>query len=100
MLLQLALPAMSLAFSPVLRAPIRCAAGRAPIRCAAAASAAHVDELAALATKYDAFLLDQFGVIHDGKTAYDGAVEAVTALQRMGKKQAHTWCTPTPCTFP
>lgn len=31
-------------------------------------------------------LLDQFGVIHDGKTAYDGAVEAVRAVQRMGKK--------------
>ena len=31
-----------------------------------------------LADQYDAFLLDQFGVIHDGKTAYDGAVEAVS----------------------
>eukprot|EP00965_Chrysotila_dentata_P034714 1155725-Pleurochrysis_carterae.AAC.3 len=28
----------------------------------------------------------QFGVIHDGKNAYEGAVEAVQALQRKGKK--------------
>lgn len=38
------------------------------------------------ADQYDAFLLDQFGVIHDGKTAYEGSVEAVTTLQKMGKK--------------
>ncbi len=39
-----------------------------------------------LAEQYDAFLLDQFGVIHDGKDAYAGAVEAVSELQRLGKK--------------
>lgn len=39
-----------------------------------------------LADEYDAFLLDQFGVIHDGKTAYEGAVDAVCELQRRGKK--------------
>ena len=39
-----------------------------------------------LADQYDAFLLDQFGVIHDGKTAYEGAVEAVSELQRRKKK--------------
>mmetsp|Transcript_11934 Transcript_11934/g.20135 ORF Transcript_11934/g.20135 Transcript_11934/m.20135 type:complete len:367 (-) Transcript_11934:197-1297(-) len=39
-----------------------------------------------LAVEYDAFLLDQFGVIHDGKTAYPGSVDAVTYLQRLGKK--------------
>ena len=30
--------------------------------------------LLALAERYDVFLLDQFGVIHDGKNAYEGAV--------------------------
>ena len=39
-----------------------------------------------LADQYDAFLLDQFGVIHDGKTAYEGAVEAVNELLRRKKK--------------
>lgn len=42
--------------------------------------------LAELASAYDAFLLDQFGVIHDGKVAYDGAVEAVAAVQARGTK--------------
>ena len=42
--------------------------------------------LSEVAQQYDAFLLDQFGVIHDGKTAYDGAVAAVSELQRAGKK--------------
>jgi len=39
-----------------------------------------------LVEQYDALLLDQFGVIHDGKVAYAGAVDAVRAVQRMGKK--------------
>lgn len=39
-----------------------------------------------LVDQYDAFLLDQFGVIHDGKRAYPGAVDAVSLLQRSGKK--------------
>lgn len=39
-----------------------------------------------LVDMYDVFLLDQFGVIHDGTTAYDGAVDAVSRLQRAGKK--------------
>ena len=42
--------------------------------------------LSDVAESYDALLLDQFGVIHDGSVAYEGAVEAVSALQRAGKK--------------
>ena len=42
--------------------------------------------LLATAENYDALLLDQFGVIHDGKAAYDGAVAAVRAVQQLGKK--------------
>jgi hypothetical protein len=50
------------------------------------ASATPLASLLELADQYDAFLLDQFGVIHDGKTAYEGAVEAVSELQRRKKK--------------
>lgn len=41
--------------------------------------------LRAIADDYDAFFLDQFGVVHDGMRAYDGAAEAVSALAAMGK---------------
>jgi len=54
--------------------------------CNACMSSLAISSLDQIADKYDAFLLDQFGVIHDGKVAYEGAVEAVTRLQRMGKK--------------
>ncbi|RWC53841.1 MAG: TIGR01459 family HAD-type hydrolase [Mesorhizobium sp.] len=39
----------------------------------------------ALAERYDVFLLDQFGVLHDGQQPYAGAVEALSALKRAGK---------------
>ena len=42
--------------------------------------------LEALAERYDAFLIDQFGVIHDGAQAYEGAVDAMSYLQRRGRK--------------
>jgi len=51
------------------------AAGRSP-----------VVDLAELCDKYDAFLLDQFGVVHDGKTCYAGSAECVRALQAAGKR--------------
>lgn len=35
---------------------------------------------------YDAFILDQFGVLHNGVEALDGAVEAVTHLHEKRKK--------------
>lgn len=31
-------------------------------------------------------LLDQFGVLHDGKNAYPDAIEAVSKLARQGRK--------------
>ena len=49
-------------------------------------SAAKLGSLLNVCEKYDCLLLDQFGVIHDGTTAYDGAVSAVSELQRRGKK--------------
>lgn len=36
---------------------------------------------------YDALLLDQFGVLHDGATAYTGAAAAVRHLQRTARKR-------------
>ncbi|CAM9165842.1 unnamed protein product, partial [Phaeothamnion confervicola] len=36
--------------------------------------------------KYDAFLIDQWGVMHDGTRAYAGAVECVARLALLGKK--------------
>ena len=57
-------------------------------RCAMSSKAAacQLSSLLEVAEQYDCLLLDQFGVIHDGATAYEGAVEAVTELQRRGKK--------------
>ncbi|KAJ8614521.1 hypothetical protein CTAYLR_000800 [Chrysophaeum taylorii] len=36
--------------------------------------------------RYDAFLLDQFGVVHDGKRCYVGSAECVRFLQAAGKR--------------
>ncbi|MBL8672795.1 MAG: TIGR01459 family HAD-type hydrolase [Alphaproteobacteria bacterium] len=44
-----------------------------------------VQGVSALADRYDAFLLDQFGVLHDGTTPYDGVVPCLQALQARGK---------------
>ena len=35
--------------------------------------------------RYDAVLLDQFGVLHDGETAFDGSVHAVNQIKSLGK---------------
>ena len=43
------------------------------------------DRLRDIAERYDAFFLDQFGVVHDGTAAYPGAPEAVAALAGLGK---------------
>lgn len=39
-----------------------------------------------LADRFDTFILDQFGVLHDGATPYPGAVEALVALKAAGKR--------------
>ncbi len=41
--------------------------------------------LSELASRFDYFLLDQFGVLRDDQGAYGGAVEALDALRRAGK---------------
>ena len=35
--------------------------------------------------QYDLFLVDQFGVLHDGRAPYPGAVEALAAIKRASK---------------
>ncbi|SFQ26900.1 HAD-superfamily class IIA hydrolase, TIGR01459 [Bradyrhizobium sp. Ghvi] len=45
----------------------------------------HLNGISPLAERYDVFLLDQFGVLHDGRRAYPGAVHALSALKRAGK---------------
>ncbi|TIL23302.1 MAG: TIGR01459 family HAD-type hydrolase [Mesorhizobium sp.] len=45
----------------------------------------HLDGIGALVERYQVFLLDQFGVLHDGTDPYPGAVEALSALKRAGR---------------
>jgi HAD superfamily hydrolase (TIGR01459 family) len=40
-----------------------------------------IDGLRAVAGLFDAFLVDQFGVLHDGRRAFPGAVEAMAGLR-------------------
>lgn len=48
-------------------------------------SATPIDSLQALAAEFDIFLVDQFGVLHDGSVAYPGAAAALRQLKRAGK---------------
>lgn len=43
-------------------------------------------DLRGLADRFDAFLVDQFGVLHDGDAPYPGAVEALSSLKAAGKR--------------
>lgn len=43
-------------------------------------------DLAALAGRHDIFLVDQFGVLHDGTAPYSGAVEALATLRAAGRR--------------
>ena len=53
---------------------------------ALSASPQVVSSFAEVEGLYDAFLLDQFGVVHDGKTAYEGSAELIRRLQTLGKR--------------
>src|SRR5690606_35075436 len=46
---------------------------------------AMLNGLAELAELHDVFLVDQFGVLHDGRKPYPGAVEALSRLKKAGK---------------
>jgi len=45
-----------------------------------------IDRLRDVAGDYDGFIIDLWGVIHDGKTAYPGAADCLAALRDAGKK--------------
>lgn len=45
----------------------------------------HFDGMAAIAERYDAFILDVWGVLHDGVTLYPGAVETLEQLTEAKK---------------
>jgi HAD superfamily hydrolase (TIGR01459 family) len=47
-----------------------------------------LDGFAPLADGYDAFILDLWGVVHDGVTPYPGAIEVLTRLSAMRKPVA------------
>lgn len=42
--------------------------------------------LSAVADRYDAFILDQWGVLHNGTAVYPGVMEALAAMRSAGKK--------------
>jgi HAD superfamily hydrolase (TIGR01459 family) len=44
-----------------------------------------VNGMSELVEKYDAFVLDQWGVIHDGNAPYPGVEQVLTELKRAGK---------------
>lgn len=44
-----------------------------------------IKDLAALLDRHDIFLIDQFGVLHDGNSAYPGAIDALVQLKSAGK---------------
>lgn len=48
----------------------------------------HLEGFAPLAGRYDGFILDLWGVIHDGIRPYPGAVDCLTRLGAAGKRRA------------
>ena len=47
-----------------------------------------IRDLGPLMERFDVFLVDQFGVLHDGQAPYPGAVKALSGLKAAGKKVA------------
>lgn len=45
----------------------------------------HLDGFAALAAEYDGFILDLWGVVHDGVTPYPGAIDCLQHIGDLGK---------------
>ncbi len=45
----------------------------------------HLDGFASLAARYDGFILDLWGVIHDGVSPYPGAVDCLRHIRALGK---------------
>ena len=47
-----------------------------------------LDGIAPIADRYDGWVMDLWGVVHDGRRPYPGVAEALAALQRRGKRVA------------
>ncbi|MDG1947518.1 MAG: TIGR01459 family HAD-type hydrolase [Amylibacter sp.] len=47
-----------------------------------------IERILEISNKYDAVVFDQFGVLHDGKIPYFGAIECLSALKKIGLKLA------------
>ncbi|MBE9606445.1 TIGR01459 family HAD-type hydrolase [Acetobacteraceae bacterium H6797] len=47
-----------------------------------------LDGIASLADQYDGFILDIWGVVHDGRSPYPGVIDALARLKAAGKKVA------------
>jgi HAD superfamily hydrolase (TIGR01459 family) len=54
----------------------------------AAPTTVALDSLTQIADRFDAAILDQWGVLHDGNKAPEGAIDAVRAMAAAGKKLA------------
>lgn len=50
------------------------------------AQATAIEGLGEIADRYDAFLIDQFGVLRDGRAPYPGAAETLVRLKDAGKR--------------
>lgn len=50
----------------------------------AASSPQSITSVAQIADRYKGILLDQFGVLHDGRVPYPGAIEAVRSMHASG----------------
>lgn len=46
----------------------------------------HLEGFAPLAARYDGFIVDLWGVVHDGVTPYPGAADTLARLRGLGKK--------------
>lgn len=57
----------------------------APALSEPAADTAFPEGMAALAARYDGFLLDQWGVLHDGTAPYSDAIDCLERLRAAGK---------------
>ena len=47
-----------------------------------------LDRISQVASNYDAIVLDQYGVLHDGTSPYNGAIECLTKLANSGSRLA------------
>ena len=61
-------------------------AGSSPQAGAGWAGTQPIAGLGAVADLYHGFILDQWGVLHDGKTPYPGALDCLKALRESGKR--------------